>query len=128
MQYYDAQAHTSNLFGHYVRTTDPFKQTDPARINWSKYMVAAAPLSNALNTILSLIIPHDEDSWDIYAICQGKSLIFRHPEARERCMAVFALIEKAYPRKQYRTGSDNTKAIMIDTPVQQWKPYNVESL
>jgi len=87
----------------------------------NQYMTKAAPLANALNTILEQIIP--EDDWDIYAICEGRSSVFRHPDPRDRCMAVFYLIDKKYPRAEYMV-KPVKKSTPPPKPVETaWLPY-----
>jgi len=120
-KYYIPEFKVSNLFGHYVRSLDEFKDVDPAMIPLNQYMTKAAPLANALNTILEQIIP--EDDWDIYAICEGRSSVFRHPDPRDRCMAVFYLIDKKYPRAEYMV-KPVKKSTPPPKPVETaWLPY-----
>jgi len=124
--YYDREYKVSNLFGHYVRSLPEFRDTDPAAIPTRIFMVRAAPLVAAINEILRLIIVDDPDGADIQAISEGRALIFRVASPYHRCMAVFRLIESAYPRDQYRDKSPRLRKPThrsARTAEPKWLPY-----
>jgi hypothetical protein len=95
-QFYNRSDATSNLFGHFVRTLTQHNTESPHAINAREYMLAAGPLSSAINEILDLILPHNV--WDAYAIASGRSAEFNDPNPYKRAMKLFEFIEKKYPR------------------------------
>lgn len=97
--YYNTEDHTSNLFGHYVRTLPRFADHSPTFITEQQYNEFSRPLADAFDHILPLILVDNLKSSDIFAISAGTAPLFYHDTPHERCMAAFRLVEKVYPRK-----------------------------
>lgn len=103
--YYYFETHQSDLFGHYVRSLDQFVDREPLMITLQDYIDHSQPLIHAIDDVLLTILISDPDGADIISISKGLSLIFRHRNSRDRCIAVLQLIEKVYPRATYRDGA-----------------------
>lgn len=95
------------FFGHYVLLLPEFRATDPKAISNNTYMVKAAPLANAINTFLSIMLDDKDDEYDAYSIVNGKAPNFPQKHPYDRAMALFEFIEKGYPRNIHRSSMQN---------------------
>lgn len=94
---------TSGLLGHYVRRLDAFKERDPALITYAEYVAHSLPLQTAFDEILPMVYGYSEPPVTIRDIMTGYKPEYRHLTPYQRVMAVFAIIEKHFPRADYRT-------------------------
>jgi hypothetical protein len=107
--YYDADTHTSDLFGHYVRSLPRFADTSPTFITDAQYAEYAEPFITAFNAVLAEILPPNLKAIDIGAICRGDVSLFYQESAYARCIASFRLIERRYPRADHIDGAKPKK-------------------
>jgi len=85
--FYDPETGCSDLMGWYVRT-----KFDPVLDDHCNWYVLAAPLSHAINSLISYCITPDQDVMDAYMICAGKHPVFQQSTPRERSMACLQMI------------------------------------
>lgn len=97
--FYDHASKTSNLFGHYVRILN--QDLNPLKIHFREFMLKAAPLSQAINEVLSMVLSSSADKWDSYSISSGMHPSFPQQRAYDRAMAFFELVEKKFPPAVY---------------------------
>lgn len=108
--YYHVPSKTSDLMGHYVRSMPEYKKRDPAHITWGEFETASQPLVDAINLLLEAIYPDEVVVYrDISTISRMSTILFKHPAHYDRCMAVFRVIEQAYPRATHRDTAPGTK-------------------
>lgn len=109
-RFYDPDDKTSDLFGHYVRSLDQFKERSPDTITWEQYDQYSTPLIEALdshmNTFGDYYFPSPRDEFFIGAYCDISAPHFFY----DRCMLLFRAIEKHFPRASYRHHSSQHRS------------------